>query len=403
MKKKKYIISESQFKFLVEKKKQEKVKYITNRIVEDIEKSKKNLNESTMLNEAIVDTLKKYFRKGLLTTAVIASLLANNNVQAQDLVAAGVPQDKIEQATGDEETGKITSDKIEKKLLNTLNRRGEIGIVKQYQNLPIEQKNNVLNVISQKINKLSDINNLDIQISKWVGKELGPTFDKIGEQRQINVDSIFVDLVKNYETDFEFNSAELKNAESTKNSLQELLNSFVTVDSISIVASSSALRNTGDFEGMTWIEGSQVRAGVIKNLLVGMNYNLGGCGANKSNTISENEINIDVSGENGDGTSGPKSPFEISEKSIEWYNQQGIPENLWQSAAEDAPYDNVDSYKQHQFVKVVIFGEVVETETNEIVNFRFLKVKEKEGKFKIEKSKTGKGTQNRKVLSCPIK
>ena len=50
-----------------------------------------------MLNEAIVDTLRKYWKKGLLTTAVMASLLANN-VNAADLRSAGVPQNQIELA-----------------------------------------------------------------------------------------------------------------------------------------------------------------------------------------------------------------------------------------------------------------------------------------------------------------
>ena len=56
----KYILTESQYKSLVEKKKSEKIAKI---ILEDLERVKKNLNEGTMLNEAIVDTLKRYAKK----------------------------------------------------------------------------------------------------------------------------------------------------------------------------------------------------------------------------------------------------------------------------------------------------------------------------------------------------
>ena len=92
---KKYIISENQYNKLIEIKKKEKI--LAEKLIKDINKRKKYINESAIMNEAIVDILKKYFSKGLLTTAVISSLLANN-IEINDLISAGVSQNEIEKA-----------------------------------------------------------------------------------------------------------------------------------------------------------------------------------------------------------------------------------------------------------------------------------------------------------------
>src|SRR5690606_32942144 len=101
----KYIIKKSQYEQLLENKRKEAT--VIKKILEDIKRAENSLNEGEMLNEAIVDTLRRYFKKGLLTTAVIASLLANN-VQAQQLAQAGVPQQKIEQALNQEQGGELS-------------------------------------------------------------------------------------------------------------------------------------------------------------------------------------------------------------------------------------------------------------------------------------------------------
>lgn len=87
----KYIITEEQYKRLIGKKQTQKV---VKEIVEKIDRMRNNLNEGKLLNEGIVDTLKTYLRKGLLTTSVIAGLLESHRVSTQDLANAGVPQRK---------------------------------------------------------------------------------------------------------------------------------------------------------------------------------------------------------------------------------------------------------------------------------------------------------------------
>jgi len=82
----KYIITEEQYKSLVRIKKE---KRITNMILEEVEQSKKYLNESTMLNNSIVDILKKYNKKGLLTKNVV-NRLTENNISKEDLIKAGL-------------------------------------------------------------------------------------------------------------------------------------------------------------------------------------------------------------------------------------------------------------------------------------------------------------------------
>lgn len=78
----KYIITETQFKILVNQKKTNK---ISKQILEEIEKFKKNLNESTMINNAVVDVIRKYDKKGLLTASVKSKLL-ESNVSVDDLM-----------------------------------------------------------------------------------------------------------------------------------------------------------------------------------------------------------------------------------------------------------------------------------------------------------------------------
>jgi hypothetical protein len=404
----KYYITETQYKSLIE---QKRTKKIVNRILEEIERNKKNLNEGVMLNEALVDTLRKYLKKGLLTTAVIGSLLASNKVNAQDLLQAGVSPNQIEIAQQGEQ---VNPKAVERAIVNNLRRAGQKGTLEQFQSLDQQTKTNMINtIVNQTGGDLGKLRNMDISLYLNKASELGgDQYTKIGQKKTINVDTVFVDVVRDYGTEFDFNSAKLKNPEETKQEFQKYLNAFNNIEKITIVASSSTLRNTGEMEGTTWKQSSQMRVDVIKDLLIGMEFNLGGCGLNESHSITEDMINQNIDGTNGDGTSGPQSPFEVDGRMVDSYNERGIDPSLWKSAAEEAPLFDieeirrdkslVDQYKQYQYVKVVITGDVVETQTNEIINIDYLKLEAKRDGTTIKKNPKGK-QQNVKVLSCPVK
>lgn len=72
----KYIISESQIKSLIEKKKKEK--RIAEEIKTKIGKYEKSLNESQIKKSAVQAILERYKRKGLLTKGVVNLLDLNN-------------------------------------------------------------------------------------------------------------------------------------------------------------------------------------------------------------------------------------------------------------------------------------------------------------------------------------
>lgn len=401
----KYIITETQYKSLVVQKKNNKIAI---KILEEIERSKKNLNESAMLNEAIVDTLRRYAKKGLLTAGVLATLLANN-VQAEDLAQAGVSPNEIEVA----QQGKMNPKTVARAIVNNLQRSGQKGTLKQFQGLDQQRKMNVINAVSNQLGgDLSRLRGMDLSLYLNRASELGgDQFTKVGQQKTITVDTIFVDVVKDYGTEFSFNSAKLENPEETQKEFQKYLNSFNTIDKITIVASSSTLRNTGEMDNSTWKQSSQARVDVIKDILVGMEYNLGGCGANESHTVTEDVIDQNIEGTNGDGTSGPQSPFEVDQRMIQSYTDRGVDSTLWKSASQEAPMFDiedlksnknlVDQYKQYQYVKVVISGDVVETQTDEIVNIDYLKMTAKKDGSTI-KGNPNKGKQQQvKVLACP--
>jgi hypothetical protein len=114
---KKYYITEEQYKHITNKKQTEKV---YNDIVNEIREYNLYLNESIQLNEAVVDVLKKYVKKGLMTTALISSLLSNNIVSANDLQYAGISEDKIENVQSD----KFSHMEILSELIKILKTRG---------------------------------------------------------------------------------------------------------------------------------------------------------------------------------------------------------------------------------------------------------------------------------------
>lgn len=398
----KYIIKKSQYEQLLENKRKEAT--VIKKILENIRRAENSLNEGEMLNEAIVDTIRRYFKKGLLTTAVIASLLANN-VQAQQLAQAGVPQQKIEQALNQEQGGEMSPNKIEKKLLNVLKKRGQVGIIKQFNSLDANAKSQLLTVIAKSIKNLSDIDKYEYRITDWLSKEVSNSkYSEIGQQQKIIVDTVTVNIVKDFVGNFAQNSSELQNIDQTREELQKIFNSFDEIRTITIVASSSTLRNTGEAEGKTWKQLATERADILSNIIVGMSYDLGGEGVNPSHTINQAMISIDSDGENGDGTSGPKSPYETNPQTVAYYTEKGIDPSLWKSAATQEPYADKNDYAKHQYVKVVITGNVVEDNTDQIVNYRYLVMSEKKEDIKVYKAKQQDNRIGKKsVIPCPIK
>lgn len=401
----KYIISETQYRTLIQKKKDEK---IAKQILEEIKKAKKVLNEEKMLNESIVHTLRRYFNKGLLTLGVLGVLLANN-VSAQDLANAGVSENDIKIAQ--QTTQQVSPEKAERAIIQNLNKAGQEGTLKQFQSLDQQKKTNLINaVINQTNGDLSKLKNMDLSIYLNHSTKLGgDQFTKIGQEKTISVDTIYVDVVRDYETEFEFNSAKLKNSEETKSLFKEYLKAFESIDNITIVASSSTLRNTGELEGHTWKKSSEMRVDAMKDILIGMEYNLEGC-EGKTNTITEDLIQQNIDGTNGDGTSGPKSPFEVNKKVVQSYEERGIDPEFWDSNATEPPLvtvkeldDNsnaLDVYKKYQYIKVVISGQVVETKTNEVLTLDYLKMKVKEDGGTIKPYPEKK---EYKELICPVR
>ena len=69
---KKYILTKEQYNTLIENKKQEKK--LLNNILEEINRVKKGLNESTIKSDAVSDIIRKHHRKGNLTKYVISGL-----------------------------------------------------------------------------------------------------------------------------------------------------------------------------------------------------------------------------------------------------------------------------------------------------------------------------------------
>jgi len=396
-----YYITESQFKALVESKKKEKL--VCTQIMEEIRKKRSSLNEAALIEEGIVDTIKSYATKGLLTAAVISTLLANN-VNAQQLMAAGVPKEKIEQVSGQQTDGDIPLAKIENRLIRVMKKNGLEGSLNAYNKLSPEQKQNILNGIKSKIKSLEDVDKFNYaSIGGWQkNQDNNPNaiqFDQ-NSQQVIRVDTVISTMSVPLKRTFKPNSAQLESPEQVKAQVQEMMNMFTEVDSVIIEASSSTLRNRGEFEGMTWQQSSQKRAETIVSLINGMEQDLGGQGVNKKGAITAEKIKINVAGQNGDGTSGPKSPYEVDPQAVASYQQRGIDASLWKSNAQEAPLENLEEYDQYQYVNVVIKGRIVETETEDVPSYRyiFLKVKDMGIKLNVEKG----SNKPADVSKCPV-
>jgi len=92
--KKIYYITESQFKGLVESKKEQKK--VFNQICEEIDAKRKTLNETVKLNKGIVDTIQQYVKTGSLTEGIIKALMQTQKVDGKQLQEAGVSQETIQ-------------------------------------------------------------------------------------------------------------------------------------------------------------------------------------------------------------------------------------------------------------------------------------------------------------------
>lgn len=89
-------ITESQFKSLVEKKKNDIITFKA--ICEEIDAKKAILKEGAELNEDIIKTIKGYLRAGALTASILAALLGAQKVDSNQLHQAGVPSEMVQQA-----------------------------------------------------------------------------------------------------------------------------------------------------------------------------------------------------------------------------------------------------------------------------------------------------------------
>ena len=405
---KKYKITKSQLNYLLE---QRRVNLIINEITSEIDSYKKNLNESIQLNEAIVDVLKKYAKRGLLTGAVLSSLLTNNIATANDLISAGVPKDKIEQVSIDDNS--FSDAEIFNELVRVLSTRGhkrDKPTLEKIYKLNDKQKKEIINHIKSNIKELKDISKYKYNIL-LTDKELTSKRDltaDISPDVEYQVDTVYYQInVDNLEKNFKNNSSKIINENELKDNFKKTFDGFYQIDKITIESSSNTLRNTGDFEGLTWLQGSTQRAEAIKKLISNLNYSLGG--NNPEKAINSNIIKIDATGENGDGTSGPKSPFESNDKYIQSYKDRNIPENLWKSNGKDNPYDDLEDYLKHNYIKVNIEGLAIDKNNKEIRSYEYFQMVEiKSPTFKINfpslrifKNKSGKSTPTPKVGAYP--
>jgi len=402
-----YQVTEAQFKALLEKKKVERA--ILKEMIEKIDQKRATLNESAALNEGIIETIGDYVRKGLMTTALVASLLASNKVNAQQLQAAGVPQNQIELAQGGGDGGsstqsKIPLEKIEARLLQAMKRAGLKGTIDSYNKLTPQQKQTILTGIQGKIKSLDDVDQYNrVSIGGWTkNQNTAQNAIQFDQQHQVKIEvdtsaSIVSVPMKNF---FKFNSSELTNPQEAQAFLKENLGNFQVVDSIVINSSSSTLRNTGEAEGMTWKELSQKRAESIVGVLNGTQFDLGNQGVNEPQTVTTEMITVNSDGANGDGTSGPKSPYEVSPEVVAAYNQKGIDASFWKSAATEAPLQNKAEYEKFQMVDIVIYGRIVTSNTEDVPSYRYivLNVAKEGGKVELKGD-----TKKADVSKCPVK
>ena len=398
-----YYITETQYRKLVESKQKETK--ILKSITEEIDAKRKTLSEATALNEGIIDTIKKYWRAGMLTAGILGSLLAAQKVDAQQLQQAGIPTELVQQAQQKVkfDPAKMSTKQIDDRLLQIMKRNGLDGSLRSYNSLSPQQKQNVLIGIQGKIKSLDDINH--ISFGNWEQYEKGGNSNTIQFDQKVT-QKIRVETIDTLSTipvtsSFQQNSYQLSNPQQLRATLDQLVSNYTEIDSIVIKASSSTLRNKGEAEGMTWKELSQARAEQVSNLLIGQNIDLGGEGVNIVGKITAEMVHINSDGTNGDGTSGPKSPYEVGEYAQN-YQERGIDPKLWQSASQEEalPETQINDYSQYQYVTVVIHGRIVTTQTDQVPSYKYVVLSIKKAGGKIE---TGTNKKSTDVSQCPVK
>jgi hypothetical protein len=397
-----YFITESQYKILLESKRIERKNYL--HISEELESKKKTLTEATAINEGVIDTIKKYLKTGALTAGILASLLTSQQVNAQQLQQAGVPTELVQQAMQKvkHNPNEMTNKQIEQRLLQIMKQNNMKGTLNSFSSLSQQQKDNIVNGIKTQIKSLDDINR--ISIGNWTDKmQQGQNVIQFDQKSREEIRVETVDTVASVpmHSHFDMNSYKLSNPQEVKAQLDSLISFHTEIDSIVIESSSSTLRNKGDAENMTWKQLSQARAEQIQQLLVGQNIDLGGEGVNIVGKITPNMITINSDGQNGDGTSGPKSPYEINPEYVKNYQERGIDPKFWQSASqqEALPETQLNEYNKFQYVIVKVHGRVVTTNTMEVPSYRYIVLQISKGGGKIE---TGTNKKEQDVSKCPV-
>lgn len=402
-----YYITETQYKTLVESKQKERKTLLS--ITEEIDSKRKTLIESTALNEGIIDTVKKYLRAGMLTAGILGSLLAAQKVDAQQLQQAGVPTELVQQAQQQAEKIKfnpaeMSTKQIENRLIQIMRKNNLTGSLKSYNNLTPEQKQNVLTGIQGKIKSLDDINRISFGNWEQWKRADNPNTVQVDKKMTPKITVETVDTVSTVPVGrfFNFNSSTLQNPESTREFLNSLIDNFTEVDSVVIESSSSTLRNKGEAEGMTWKELSQARADQISNLIIGQNVDLGGEGVNMIGKITPDMIKINSDGTNGDGTSGPKSPYEVNPEYVQNYQERGLDAKFWQSASkEDAlPETQINDYNQYQYVIVKFYGRIVTSQTDQVPSYKYVVLSFTKAGGKVN---VGHDKKTADVSQCPVK
>lgn len=400
-----FYISESQYINLVEKKREETKLY--KQICEELNIKRTQLTESSQLNEGIIDTIKSYVGKGLMTATLVASLLGANQVSAQQLAQAGVPKATIEQGIEKAKynPSEMSTKQIDDRLVQIMKKNNLKGSLDSYNQLNPQQKENILNGIKSQVKSLDDVNQVAIGGWEKFDKTNAIKFDtqKSSAERIVatTVDTVaMIPLTNN----FQVNSYQLSNPEQLKSELEDLLKGYHTITSITIETSSSTLRNTGEVEGMTWKQLSQKRGEEVSKLLIGQNIDLGGEGKNVVGRITPEMVVINSNGANGDGTSGPKSPYESNPETAKSYQDRGLDASLWQSASKEQALDQsqLSEYDQYQYVRIKVLGTVVEdtSETVDTYTYRYIYLQVKKDGGSIEK-----GTKFKKadIAKCSVK
>lgn len=354
---------------------------IYNKISEDINNFKSINENNKLLSEGVADVLQKYMKKGLLTASVISMLLSNNIINAQDLKNANISDyQKTEQQF----------QTIEDALIRKLDRQQKKGMLEIYKSLTQDEKNETLKYIQSKIKNISDVGDYTyhFNIHNNPEKKIIPSYmHRIsGVVETINVvDTIFhTPNINNY---FENKSLKLNDADDLKTTITGIIENFQNISKIEIITSSNTLRNTGALEGLTWLEVSKNRGEIIRNLISSINKP-------QLNNVS---FTLDYYGENGDGTSGNKSPYEVDDEYIKSYKARGIDSSLWKSKSTSDKLENISEYNQFNSLIIKIYGVVCESNDVDKITYKDLSMTKPQNKSRWNGIYFKKGSKSKSI------